>query len=128
MFYFCENLKELDLSAFNTANATDMSGMFSCCEKLKSLDLSSFDTKKVTSMASMFSSCTSLKTIFVSDKWNTSSVKNYESIFNLDKKLYGGKGTRFPEKNKKIRNTMKPNSIFRHVKHKRQSGYKEMFQ
>ena len=93
MFYFCENLKELDLSAFNTANATDMSGMFSCCEKLKSLDLSSFDTKKVTSMASMFSSCTSLKTIFVSDKWNTSSVKNYESIFNLDKKLYGGKGT-----------------------------------
>lgn len=35
--------------------------------------------------------------------------------------LYGGKGTRFPEKNKKIRNAMKPNSIFRHGKHEYRS-------
>ena len=42
MFYFCKSLKELDLSSFNTANVTDMTFMFAGCESLRSLDVSFF--------------------------------------------------------------------------------------
>lgn len=97
MFYGCKKLDKVDLSGFNTADVQYMSYMFYGCTNLTTLDLSSFDTEKVTSMASMFASCTSLKTIYVSEKWNTSAVKNFEYIFNLDKKLYGGKGTHCTE-------------------------------
>lgn len=97
MFYCCEKLGNIDLSGFNTSNVQYMSDMFVNCTSLVTLDLSSFDTKKVTSMASMFNNCAKLKTIYVSEKWNTSAVKDYKSIFNLCKKLYGGKGTHCTE-------------------------------
>lgn len=97
MFDGCESLKSLDLSSFNTSNVQYMSDMFVNCTSLVTLDLSSFNTKKVTSMASMFNNCANLKTIYVSEKWNTSAVKDYKSIFNLCKKLYGGKGTHCTE-------------------------------
>ncbi|MBR4678923.1 MAG: BspA family leucine-rich repeat surface protein [Bacteroidales bacterium] len=97
MFYCCEKLGNIDLSGFNTSNVQYMSDMFVNCTSLVTLDLSSFDTKKVTSMASMFNNCANLKTIYVSEKWNTSAVKDYKSIFNLCKKLYGGKGTHCTE-------------------------------
>ena len=47
MFYGCKNLKELNLSNFNTDNVRDMEEMFSACKNLKYLDLSKFNTKNV---------------------------------------------------------------------------------
>mgnify|MGYP002517200301 CR=1 FL=1 len=57
MFNNCVALKSLDLSSFDTANVTDMNGMFFECKALKSLDLSDFDTANVTDMSYMFDSC-----------------------------------------------------------------------
>ena len=95
MFEFCENLKTLDLSGFNTSNVEDMVWMFSDCENLKNLDISSFDTSNVEDMVWMFSGCESLKTIYVGTGWNTSKVKESNSMFSRCDSLVGGKGTEY---------------------------------
>ena len=43
MFSGCSNLKELDLSNFNTKNIESMPKMFYGCSSLKSLDVSKFE-------------------------------------------------------------------------------------
>ena len=58
MFAYCDSLRTLDLSNFNTSNITTMAGMFSGCQNLQSIDLSSFNTSNVKSMESMFNWCT----------------------------------------------------------------------
>ena len=90
------NITEIKgLTYLNTENVNDMSYMFYGCTKLQKLDLSSFDTKNVESMASMFYNCSFLKTIFVSDKWDVSSVTGSTYMFNNCHKLYGGNGTHY---------------------------------
>ena len=46
MFYFCENLSELNLSSFNTNNATDMSYMFNSCGNLNLVKINKLNIKK----------------------------------------------------------------------------------
>ena len=63
MFIQCP-LEHIDVSHFNTENVTSMTGMFSLCTNLKDIDLSSFDTSSVTDpnegFVSMFYGCSSL--------------------------------------------------------------------
>ena len=66
MFEACYEIKNLNLSRFNTKNVTNMADMFNTCENLQELDLSSFDTKNVSSFAFMFMSCHNLKYIDIS--------------------------------------------------------------
>ena len=47
MFSSCDELKELNISSFDTTQVTDMSDMFTYCSELKELNLSSFNTKNV---------------------------------------------------------------------------------
>jgi surface protein len=62
MFNSC-GATRLDLSSFDTKNATNMGNMFYNCDNLVSLDLSSFDTKNVTDMNCMFESSDSIEEI-----------------------------------------------------------------
>ncbi len=55
MFYECSSLKELNLSNFNTNNATDMGFMFFRCSSLKELNLPNFNND--TDMLYMFNGC-----------------------------------------------------------------------
>ena len=80
MFYNCNRLESLDLSAFDTSNVTTMYLMFYGCSSLKNLDLSSFVTSKLTSMYVMFGSCTSLESIDLS-MFDTSKVTRMEAMF-----------------------------------------------
>ena len=57
MLYGCSELKEINLSNFNTNNVNDMTYMFSGCSSLKELNLSNFNTNNVTNMRSMFDGC-----------------------------------------------------------------------
>ncbi|MBQ1885287.1 MAG: BspA family leucine-rich repeat surface protein, partial [Bacteroidales bacterium] len=91
----CSSLTTLDVSNFNTANVTDMGGMFSDCRSLTTLDLSNFNTANVTDMYSMFYYCISLNAIFVGDDWSTASVTESSAMFEDCAKLYGGKGTAY---------------------------------
>ena len=57
MFRECRNLKQLDVSRFNTANVTTMEEMFYCCESLTQLNVSNFNTANVVYMNGMFERC-----------------------------------------------------------------------
>ena len=70
--------------------------MFSNCWDLKNLDLSSFNTAKVTDMSYMFNECGSLETIYCDDDWNTGTV-NGDGMFTSCYWLTGGNGTAMEE-------------------------------
>ena len=50
MFYYCPNLKYINFGNINTSSVVDMSEMFAYCTSLTSMDISNFDTSKVTKM------------------------------------------------------------------------------
>ena len=85
LFHKCENLLNIDLSSFDTKNATDMSYMFYGCKSLKNINLSSFDTKNVTDMWGMFSCCKKLK-----NSPNFHYNKNDSKILNRIESTYWG--------------------------------------
>ena len=80
MFYYCKNLKKLDLSNFDTSKVTNMYSMFCQCNNLTNLDLSNFNTSKVYDMGAMFNSCSSLISVNVSGL-DTSNVSNMNFMF-----------------------------------------------
>ncbi|WP_187387620.1 BspA family leucine-rich repeat surface protein [Weissella muntiaci] len=80
MFAGDTNLTNLDLSNFKTANVTDMSAMFNDDPALTKLDLSSFNTANVTEMYDMFAGDTTLNSINLSS-FNTSNVKSMAAMF-----------------------------------------------
>ena len=84
MFCFlgCSNreLREIDLSNFNTANVTNMRSMFNGCRNIKDLDCSRFDTSNVTEMSYMFQYCVNLENLNVSS-FNVSQVTMMQYMF-----------------------------------------------
>ena len=82
--FFSNNgsLTFLDLSNFDTSNATDMSGMFFNINPFGSisLDLSNFNTSKVKRMYNMFASCSGLRSLDLSS-FDTSQVTNMSNMF-----------------------------------------------
>ena len=80
LFWYCTNLKTLDLSAFDTSKVTVAFFMFYECNSLQSLDLSSFDTSKCTDMAGMFEGCSSLTSLNLSG-FNTSNAESMLHMF-----------------------------------------------
>lgn len=82
MFYRCKKLKSLDLSSFNTANVTDMGYMFYYCIELTSLNLSNFDTANVKYMSNMFEGCEKLTSLNLSS-FNTANVTVMNGMFYL---------------------------------------------
>ncbi|MCJ1980934.1 BspA family leucine-rich repeat surface protein [Lactococcus piscium] len=80
MFYDCYNLKQLDLSNFNTTKVNTISYMFFFCKSLTSLDLSKFNTKTITDMRAVFLACKSLKSLDLSG-FDTSKVTTMKDMF-----------------------------------------------
>ena len=80
MFHVCDSLESLDLSGWDTSNVEHMNWMFFYCGSLKSLNLSGWDTSKVTDMCGMFSCCFRLRSLDLSG-WDTSNVKDMENMF-----------------------------------------------
>ena len=69
--------------------------MFTGCSSLTSLDLSSFDTANATTIGSLFNDCSSLETIKVSDKFVVDQVTYTSDMFRNCTSLVGGAGTVF---------------------------------
>ena len=74
------NIKDLDISNFDTSKVTQMSGMFSGMSSLTSLDLSNFNTSKVWDMDSMFRGMSSLTSLNLSN-FDTSQVTDMGNMF-----------------------------------------------
>ena len=86
MFWGCTNLKEIDLTNFDTKNVTDMNRMFSGCHSLVELDLTFLDTSKVTDMNETFGGCKNLENLNISNL-KTNLVKNMSYMFSSCVKL-----------------------------------------
>jgi len=87
LFDNCSNIISLDLSNFNTANVTNMKGMFNHCHKLKEIKgINKFITNKVTTMNSMFQQCIELEYLDLSN-FNTANVTDMKMMFNECHKL-----------------------------------------
>ena len=80
MFQYCLKLESLDVSSWDTSEATTMYKIFEKCISLQNLDVSNWDISSVTNISSMFYGCSSLKKLDVS-KWDTSSVTTMNSMF-----------------------------------------------
>ena len=80
MFWGCANLKEIDLTNFDTKDVTDMNRMFGGCQSLVELNLTSLDTSKVTDMNAMFEGCKNLETLNISNL-KTNLVKKMTYMF-----------------------------------------------
>ena len=80
---------------FNTSSVTNMEEMFSNCINIVELDLSSFDTSAVTYMGGMFGGCENLKTIYATEKFVTNKFDGATEIFSGNNQLVGGNGTKY---------------------------------
>ena len=81
MFRGCSNLKQLDLSNFDTRNVIEMQYMFKECLNLTQLDLSNFDTRNVKYIENMFGDCLQLTQLNIIN-FNINSVIDFYYIFN----------------------------------------------
>lgn len=79
-FASCYNLQSLDLSSIDTSMVTDMTAMFNFSISLTSVDLSGLNTSRVTSMYGMFSTCHALSVLDLSS-FDTSNVTNMSGMF-----------------------------------------------
>lgn len=79
-FGYCQLLKKLDLSLFNTSKVKLMDDAFSNCESLTSLNVDNWDTSNVTSMNRMFDRCCSLVSLDL-NSFNTSKVESMNEMF-----------------------------------------------
>ena len=80
LFYDCDALTALDVSNFSTANVTNMPFVFGDCSGLTTLDVSNWDTANVINMSYMFYSCSGLTTLDASN-WDTANVTDMSSMF-----------------------------------------------
>ena len=80
MFANMYNLTSLNLSNFDTSKVTDMYGMFYNMYNLTSLNLSNFDTSKVTDMGAMFAGMLNLTSLNLSN-FDTSKVTDMYGMF-----------------------------------------------
>ena len=80
MFENCTVLQDLDVSSWNTSNVHNMAAMFYFCSELKSLNLTGWDTSSVQYTTSMFYNCTQLKALDLSD-WDTNQIRWMNDMF-----------------------------------------------
>ena len=80
MFSGLSNIKEVDLSKFDSSNIVSTYAMFMDCSSLEYINFTNFNTSKVSNMISMFQRCRKLKTLDITC-FNTSSVTNMYHIF-----------------------------------------------
>ena len=86
MFVGMNNLKEIDLSNFDTSEMTSFYQMFMGASSLKTLEFSGINTKKVAVMAEMFKDMSELETVDLSN-FNMSNVNYVGLMFSGNVKL-----------------------------------------
>ena len=86
MFSGMSNLRELDLSSFDTSRVTSFYQMFMGASSLKKLDLSGFKTSKIKVMVEMFKNMISLEEVDLSN-FDMSKVEQIGEMFDGDVKL-----------------------------------------
>ena len=100
MFNGLKNIKEIDLSNFDTSDVTSFDSMFQECNNLEKINFGQIETKKVKNMNNLFKNCFSLTSIDLSH-FDTSSLNTMEFIFSGCKSLESIDLTKFNTTNVK---------------------------
>ena len=80
MFYYCSNLKTLDMR-FDSSSLADMSNMFESCTSLENIDLSWMNMSNARDLNGVFYRCRSLKNVDL-HSWNLDhSDVNFDMFF-----------------------------------------------
>ena len=87
LFRYCENIKSIDLSSFDSSKVNNMNYMFGKCFNLEEINLNNFNTEKVTNMSYCFNKCKLLKKIVFPSSFNTKNVQNMEFMFHFCENL-----------------------------------------
>ncbi len=87
MFRGMSSLQSLNLTTFNTAKVTDMHSMFSGCQSLTTLSLSSFSSAVLQNMDDMFNECQNLTSLTFGNNFTASQVKYFSEVFLYCEKL-----------------------------------------
>lgn len=97
MFYGLKAVTSIEFFNYDTSQFASYSyiGMFSSLSSLTRLNLSSWNTSNATNMSKLFYQCSNLITITVSDGWDTSNVTNSADMFNGCTSLIGSAGTAY---------------------------------
>ena len=81
MFRNCQNIKNIDLSFFDSSNVTSMKYMFGKCINLEKINLKNLNTENVKDMSYMFNKCKNLKIIDFPSSFSTKNVINMNGMF-----------------------------------------------
>mgnify|MGYP002567705482 CR=1 FL=1 len=90
-----------DIAQLNTSRVTDgFIGLFAECNNVKVLDLSAWDVSNINALEGMFLNCYALKTIYVSESWNNiyDNSDGGPFMFEAATSLVGGAGTSYLER------------------------------
>ena len=98
MFEGDENLEYLNLSSFDTGTVTSFTSMFKGLKKIETIDISSFSNSNAREYTKMFEDDENLKTVYVSNKWNYNYISSNISMFKNCYKLVGGAGTAYEDR------------------------------
>lgn len=82
MFRNCKSLERLDLSKWQTPQASNFGTMFAFCTNLKYIDVSSFNTEHMSVGQLMFIATDALKTLKLGDKFIYDSSNFWMTVFN----------------------------------------------
>lgn len=66
-FYFCQNLRSIDMSSIDLSECTTMEAAFWVCSSLSNIDVSSWDVSNVESLARTFELCRNIEKLDVSN-------------------------------------------------------------
>ena len=80
LFENVTQLKQVNLTDFDTSQVTNMDSMFSGCSSLEDIIFDGIDTRKVNTMKYLFKNCQKLKNVNMSPI-NSQNIKNMTSIF-----------------------------------------------
>ena len=80
MFKDCINLINITFGNMDTSNVVDMEKLFFNCNKITSIDLSHFDTSSLENARELFSHCESLNILDLSN-FNTKNLRNMYDFF-----------------------------------------------
>ena len=86
MFYNCSNLENIIFGNIDTSSVQSMNYLFGYCSKLTSINLSHFNTSSLEYLGYMFRNCSNIKEIDISS-FDTSKVKTMKSMFHSCKNL-----------------------------------------
>ena len=86
LFSYCNSIKSIDVSTFNTSKVENMFDLFAYCYELISLNLTNFDTSNVYNMQGMFCYDRNIKYLDLSH-FNVSKATNMKYLFQFSNNL-----------------------------------------